>query len=189
MLHDYHSTAHSLVPNHALRNVRLLQVLHLLLAQLHVDRACTTNQLSPPRPQNQTALTNQIRQILQRRRPHNRRRHPRPVHDPRQRQLRHAAPLLPRQLLDAVHDRVRARLRLAVLPDEPVDLAALRLLGERAREAAAREGRPRDGADAVLLERGEHLALFFAVGEAVVVLHRDEGRELVLDGVALHRVD
>ena len=58
---------------------------------------------------------------------------------------------LPRQLLDAVHDHVRARLRLAVLPDEPVDLAALRLLGERAREAAAREGRPGDGADAEIL--------------------------------------
>ena len=154
MLHDYHSTAHSLVPNHALRNVRLLQVLHLLLAQLHVDRACTTNQLSPPRLQDQTALTNQIRQILQRRRPHNRRRHPRPVHDPRQRQLRHAAALLLRELLDAVDDGLQARLGLAVLTDEAVGLAALGLLlGERAGEHAAGEGRPGDGADAVLLGR------------------------------------
>ena len=33
------------------------------------------------------------------------------------------------------------------------------------------------------LQRGEHLALFFAVEQAVVVLHRDEGREVVRDGV------
>ena len=33
------------------------------------------------------------------------------------------------------------------------------------------------------LERGEHLALLFAVDERVVVLHGDEGREPVLDRV------
>ena len=33
------------------------------------------------------------------------------------------------------------------------------------------------------LERGEHLALLLAVDEVVVVLHRDEGRELVVDRV------
>ena len=33
------------------------------------------------------------------------------------------------------------------------------------------------------LKRGEHLALFFAVEQAVVILHRDEGREVVRDGV------
>ena len=33
------------------------------------------------------------------------------------------------------------------------------------------------------LERGEHLALLFAVDERVVVLHGDEGCESVLDGV------
>lgn len=32
-------------------------------------------------------------------------------------------------------------------------------------------------------EGGEHLALFLAVDERVVVLHRDERREVVLDGV------
>ena len=34
------------------------------------------------------------------------------------------------------------------------------------------------------LERWEHLALLFAVDEAVVVLHRDERRKLILDRVA-----
>lgn len=33
------------------------------------------------------------------------------------------------------------------------------------------------------LEGGEHLALLLAVDERVVVLHRDERREVVLDGV------
>lgn len=33
------------------------------------------------------------------------------------------------------------------------------------------------------LAGGEHLALFFTVDEAVVVLHRDERREFVGDGI------
>lgn len=33
------------------------------------------------------------------------------------------------------------------------------------------------------LESGEHLALFFAVNETIVVLHRDERRQVVRDGV------
>ena len=37
--------------------------------------------------------------------------------------------------------------------------------------------------DWTYLQRGEHLALFFAVEQAVVVLHRNEGREVVRDRV------
>ena len=33
------------------------------------------------------------------------------------------------------------------------------------------------------LERGHHLALFFAVYQVVVVLHRNEGREAIIDRV------
>ena len=33
------------------------------------------------------------------------------------------------------------------------------------------------------LQSWEHLALLFAVEQVVVVLHRDEGREIVVDGV------
>lgn len=33
------------------------------------------------------------------------------------------------------------------------------------------------------LEGGDHLALLFAVDQAIVVLHRDEGREVVRDRV------
>ncbi len=51
---------------------------------------------------------------------------------------------------------------------------ALRPLGhgvERARQETASKGRPRDSAHAKEFERGEHLTLFLAVDEAVVVLH------------------
>jgi hypothetical protein len=48
---------------------------------------------------------------------------------------------------------------------------------------------PRNGTDAQMLERREHLALLFAIYEIVVVLHRDEGCEVVVDRVVLHRVD
>ena len=41
------------------------------------------------------------------------------------------------------------------------------------------EGEGREGEGTRYLERGEHLALLLAVDEAVVVLHRDEGREPV----------
>jgi formate dehydrogenase assembly factor FdhD len=33
------------------------------------------------------------------------------------------------------------------------------------------------------LERGHHLALFFAVDQAVLVLHRNEGRKAIVDRV------
>lgn len=38
------------------------------------------------------------------------------------------------------------------------------------------------------LERREHLALLLAVDEAVVVLHRDKWRQVVLDGVVYGRL-
>ena len=89
-------------------------------------------------------LTDQILQILQRRRAYNRRRHARAGHNPRKRQLCHTAALLLRKLLHAADDGLHAFLRLAVHVDEDVYFAALRLLGERAGEAAAGEGGPGD---------------------------------------------
>ena len=68
--------------------------------------------------------------------------------------------------------RARARRRLLVIQG----LA-------RAGEQAARERRPGDDADALGLAQGEHLALLLAVAEAVVVLHRDERREVVGDRI------
>ena len=138
------------MPNDFLWCIRLLEILHIILRQLDIDRACAF--ISPP-PTLATApaLTNQIFQIFQRRRAHDGRRHAGAGHDPRQRQLRHTAALLLRQRLDAADDRLHIFLRLAVHVDEDVRFAALRLLGERAGEAAASEGGPGDRADAVML--------------------------------------
>src|SRR5215470_12433175 len=46
-----------------------------------------------------------------------------------------------------------------------------------AREKTARERAPRQDADTLLAAERQHLALFLAVDEVVVVLHRDETRE------------
>jgi hypothetical protein len=54
---------------------------------------------------------------------------------------------------------------------------------------ASSKRRPRDSTHSKILERREHLALLFAVDDVVVVLHRDEGCEVVVDGIVLHRVD
>jgi len=45
-----------------------------------------------------------------------------------------------------------------------------------ASEEAAAEGRPRDHPEALIEAEGDHLALFFTVGEVVVILHGDEFR-------------
>ncbi len=39
------------------------------------------------------------------------------------------------------------------------------------------------------LERGHHLALFFTVYEVIVVLHRNEGREAIIDRVICSEVN
>ena len=36
------------------------------------------------------------------------------------------------------------------------------------------------------LDRGHHLALFLTVYQVVVVLHRNEGRQAIVDGVICH---
>lgn len=51
--------------------------------------------------------------------------------------------------------------------------------GVQPAEEAPHEGRPRDRADPERLQRREHLPLPLAVHERVVVLHRDEGRQVV----------
>ena len=63
--------------------------------------------------------------------------------------------------------------------------------GSAEREGERREARneeeeeeEEEGAD---LERRQHLALLLAINERVVVLHRDEGREPVLDRVRYRR--
>ena len=69
----------------------------------------------------------------------------------------------------------------------PVDVPALRLSIDRPGQETTGEWRPRDGADTEVVEGGEHFALLLAVGEVVVVLHRDERRELVVDSVVCKR--
>ena len=65
----------------------------------------------------------------------------------------------------------------------PVALGARGLGSGGAREEPAGERGPGEGPNAEAREGGEHLPLLFAVGEVVVVLHRDEGREVVLERV------
>lgn len=69
-----------------------------------------------------------------------------------------------------------------------IGVAPLGRGGVRPAEEPARKGRPRDRADAEHLERREHLALLLAVQERVVVLHRDEGRQVVRDRVVCGNV-
>ena len=89
-------------------------------------------------------------------------------------------PVAPRQ-----HTEGERRVTSRSLGYAPVALGAhgLALGSGGAREEPAGERGPGDGADAEAREGGEHLALLFAVGEVVVVLHRDEGREVVLERV------
>lgn len=69
-----------------------------------------------------------------------------------------------------------------------IGVAALGRRGVRPAEQAAREGRPRNRADPIHLQRREHLAFLLAVHERIVVLHRDEGRQVVCDRVVCGRV-
>ena len=86
---------------------------------------------------------------------------------------------------------------------ERVRLAAMGCVTSDTRQQATSERRPRDRADAKHLDEtpcqfawlearamystdlqgGEHLALLFTVEQAVLVLHRDEGREVVRDRI------
>lgn len=61
-----------------------------------------------------------------------------------------------------------------------IGVATLGRRGVWPAEQATREGRTRDREH---LQRREHLALLLAVHERVVVLHRDEGRQVVRDRV------
>ena len=54
---------------------------------------------------------------------------------------------------------------------------------EGACKEAARERGPRDDAHTKVAQCGEHLALFFTVYKRVVILHRDERREIVCNRV------
>lgn len=61
-------------------------------------------------------------------------------------------------------------------------LGRLRLI-QWPRQQATRERTPRYDADAEVLDRREHLTLLLAVEQRVVILHRDERREVMCDRV------
>ena len=69
----------------------------------------------------------------------------------------------------------------------PVGVATLGGCIDGASEQSTGERGPRDGPHAEVLEGREHLTLFLAVDEVVVVLHRDERSEIVCDGVVYAR--
>lgn len=73
------------------------------------------------------------------------------------------------------------------MADARIAIPARGRRGVRPREQSARERRPRDRADPEHLQRREQLALVLAVEERVVVLHRDEWREVVRERVVCGR--
>ena len=52
---------------------------------------------------------------------------------------------------------------------------------KRTRCSSPRKRRPRDNTHTEMFQHGQHLALFLTVGNVIVILHRDEGREVVRD--------
>ena len=68
-------------------------------------------------------------------------------------------------------------------PRDGADAKVLERVGEEGEVSAGGWGRERWSFVFIHLERGHHLALFLAVYEVVVVLHRYEGREAIVDRV------
>ena len=94
---------------------------------------------------------------------------------PGERDLRHGNAALGGDLLDRIDDRAVA-LEVERVP-EHVGLGVLlrslsALVSPRAGIDAGVQRAPGDGADALVGQEAEHLALLLAVGEAVLVLHR-----------------
>lgn len=140
------------MPHNLFRQIRLLQILDLLLAQhlpLHPHRLIQSTQITKP--------TNWDRPLL---------------NNPRQRHLAHLPALLPRQLMRPLNDLLHVG-RFAAL-EHRVALHALLPLGDVGfwgpGQQAAVERRPGDQTDAGFGAEGVHFAFFFAVAERVVVL-------------------
>ncbi len=70
-----------------------------------------------------------------------------------------------------------------IMANSPVTVPSPRLDIQRSSEESTSERRPWDGTDTKQLQRREHLTLFLAVHKAVLVLHRDEGCQIVGDRI------
>src|SRR5436190_3466429 len=114
--------------------------------------------------------------------------HARLVQQPGERHLRPRDAALAGHLREAVDD-VEVLSTAVPLVLERIRFGAPRLAlalsRARAGKKAAREGAPRDNADALVDALRDHLALFLAVEQVVVVLHRDEWRPAVALGDSL----
>ena len=119
-------------------------------------------------------------QVLDTRRPHDRRVDGVLMQEPREGNLCHRGVLLVGQFLHALVDLATAALEVGVFAGVVVRLAP----GRRfeflvwAGEIPPSEGAPRDYAHVLLLAVGEHLAFLLAIEEVVVVLHRLETSEV-----------
>lgn len=141
-----------------LGHVRFLEVPGLVVAQLELDR-----------------LDGLVDALLAAE-PHDRV-HARLLDGPRDSHERHPDASLLRDLLQPVDD-VLVDLRLLAADEGLEEVVRLFAFGgsvaPRSGQDAAADGRPGDAAHAGSAAVGEHLALFFAVDEVVVVLHGDE---------------
>ena len=143
------------------RNVRLLEPVDLVRAQ------------------RQLLGGERVLQVRDLRRPGDRRRHARLVPEPRERDLRrrHAAR---RSDLGGPVDDGEIDLRRVEALAELVRLGTCRQLLALARpvagEQSARKRAPGQQSDALVEALRDHLPLFLAIDEVVVVLHRDERR-------------
>jgi hypothetical protein len=152
------------MPADILRSIRLLQILHLLLRQ-----RLSPNLQGLINPLDLANSNNRNIPLLNR---------------PRHRHMTHLPALLLRQLLHPSNDGL-IRIGEIVLLDAlgPRRGAAPR---KRPRERSLVQRRPGDQTDPGLGAVAVHLALFLAVEEAVVVLHRDELGPVVLFRAGLH---
>ena len=104
------------------------------------------------------------------------------VEQPRQRDLNRLDALLLRQLDDALDDfeiRVLVVQPLAVVVGLRAERLAQSLFRAVPGQESARQRAPRNDADALFAAERNHLPLFFAIDQVVVVLHRDEPRPAV----------
>jgi len=153
--------------------VRLLEVLYFLVGKLHVYTLNDVLQILQARRSNDRSCDAQVLVFGE---------------APGDGDLSHRDPFFLSYFFDTFDDGCVSWVFEAIVK-ELVCFAALRLFAYGTGKDATTERRPRDGAHAKHLESREHLSLFFAVDQTVMVLHGDERGEPVRDRVVLHGME